>query len=265
MSAFAAKEKLAAIIGVLQIDKLVLAVLNQNYHNNYIRCVNYHEIYHEDGENFLRQLKWYKKYFVNVSEMDFRSFLAGEKKFETKPGIMITFDDGLKGNSKVAQGMLEKFGFTGYFFVSPGLVGKTGYMTWEDLHNLRSKGHVIGCHTESHHRMNLSDTKDILSYEIIESKKHLEKEMGEKIDMFCWCGGEEEHYTKEAACMIREAGYKYAFMTNSFPITQQTNNFQIERSNVEASWNGSLIRFQICGLMDFWFRKKRIRVEELTR
>ena len=87
---------------------------------------------------------------------------------------------------------------------------------------------------------------------------------GTEINLFCWCGGEEETYTQKAAELIRSAGYTYAFMTNSEVIRPDTNRFQMDRSNIEASWPISLVKFQICGLMDYRFSGKRRRVHKLT-
>ena len=80
---------------------------------------------------------------------------------------------------------------------------------------------------------------------------------------FCWCGGEEDTYTKEAAELIR-AHYAYAFMTNSDLIRPDTDPYHLQRTNIEARWPLSLVKFQLCGIMDNRYLPKRNRVNQIT-
>jgi peptidoglycan/xylan/chitin deacetylase (PgdA/CDA1 family) len=174
---------------------------------------------------------------------------------------MLTFDDGYIGNYENALQILEQNSMTGYFLVSSDLVGNVGYMKAEQLKDLIKRGHIIGDHTATHHRMMEDDTKETLEYEIKESKIKLEKMLDTKINIFCWCGGEEEHYTKKAYDKIINAKYKYGFMTNSAPVICSTNRMHIQRINIEDSWSISLTKLQVSGFMDKHFEAKRKRVD----
>ena len=66
------------------------------------------------------------------------------------------------------------------------------------------------------------------------------------------------------ARLIRQH-YRYGMMTNSFPITPETDPYQLDRSNVEASWPMSLVKFQIGGFLDRKLKPKRERVHQLTK
>lgn len=286
---FYIKKGLAFFFNLSGINDLFLYRLNHKYQNRYIRIINYHDTNLYYRKNFEKQLKWYKKHFSNVNYQQFESFLV-TKEFEkhtkiekhrintkyhigikhkknekyrinTKPGIMLTFDDGLAGNFETARKLLKKYGFTGYFMCSSDLVGTKGYMTYQQLKILINEGHVIADHTATHHRMNEDDTKETLIHEIIDSKKTLEEHTGAEIKIFCWCGGEEQHYTKAAYDLIKQAGYKYGFMTNAKPVVKGDNPFHIQRINVEASWPLYLAKFQVCGVMDKRFDAKRKRVD----
>ena len=173
--------------------------------------------------------------------------------------------------------LIEKYGFTGWFFIPVGLIGtgnckpqdKTStkdcsYMTWEDLDKL-SKRHIVGCHTLTHCRLSnlISDKK--LKQEIVDSKKILEDKLNKKNNIFCWVGGEEETCTAKAAKYIRKAGYKYSFMTNNKSIFPGANRFQIQRTNIEADWPLSLVKFYLSGIMDIIYTGKRNRVNKITR
>lgn len=255
------KKQMSAVLEFLRIND---ALLNRNHNKNYIRIINYHDSHQEAIEMFRRQLEWYKCRFCNIDYQQFRKFMNGKLTLIDKPGIMITFDDGKKSNYSVARHLLDEYGFTGYFFVSPDLVGTDDYMNWEEIMQLQREGHIIGSHTCTHHRFNKSDQMSVISYEVVESKQKIEDKTGVPVDIFCWCGGEEEHYTQDAARLIKEAGYKYSFMTNSLPVTPETDNFHVQRSNIEDDWQLSLVKFQLSGIIDNKMKLKRNRVNELT-
>lgn len=260
---FIIKKFLAWILNFLGILDWKLQRLNKHLNNKYIRIINYHDTMIVDQEMFEYQLAWYKKHFINVDYKLFQNFLCNGELPYSKPGIMLTFDDGLKGNFIVARKLLKKYGFTGYFMCSSDLVGTSNYMSYDNLKILVNEGHIIADHTATHHRMNINDTKELLKNEIYYSKKKLEAELKIPIEIFCWCGGEEKHYTKSAYDYIKEAGYKYGFMTNSKPVIQGDNPYNIQRINVESGWPIYLTKFQVSGIMDERFRRKRKRINKL--
>lgn len=242
----------------------------------YIRVINYHGTPKEFRNNFERQLAFYKKYFCSVNLEDLENLLNGKWEKE-KPGLIISFDDGLKSNYTVAAPLLEKYGFTGWFFIPVGLIGTgkckdfhhTGseacsYMSWREITKL-NKNHIIGCHTLTHCRLSNAISNEKLEQEIVESKKVLEDKLSSKNDIFCWVGGEEETYTAKAAKYIRETGYKYTFMTNNKLIFPGENRFQLQRTNIEVDWPLSLVKFYLSGIMDIIYIGKRNRVNKITR
>jgi len=253
----------------------LLLWLQRKLSKNYIRAINYHGTPEKYQYNFEKQLVFYEKNFCSVNLKDLEDLLNG-KWMKKRPGLIISFDDGLKSNYDVAMPLLEKYGFTGWFFVPVGLIGtgnckpqdKTGsmdcrYMKWEDIIKL-SKHHIIGCHTLTHCRLfsNISEHK--LKEEIVNSKEILEQKLNKRNDVFCWVGGEEKTYTAKAAKYIRKAGYKYSFMTNNKPIFPGTNRFQLQRTNIEADWPLSLVKFYLSGIMDTIYTGKRNRVNKIT-
>lgn len=235
-------------------------LLKKKYDGQYIRVVNYHDIPKQDKKTFEQQLRWYAENYTNTTYRKMDEFLQGREVYFAKPGIIITFDDGLCGNFDNALPLLEQYGFTGYFMCSSDLCGMNGYMNYDGLREIVERGHVIGVHTATHHRMEESDTEEILHHEVTESKTKLEHELNRDIDIFCWCGGEEKHYTQKAYKTIVKSKYKYAFMTNSEPVARGTNPLHIQRSNIEGSWPLYLVEFQLCGIMDWRFANKRKRV-----
>src|SRR5438552_1803817 len=90
----------------------------------FIRVVNYHDISTDHAANFESHLAYYVKRFVNVNEDDLRGFLGGKPWLHSKPGLIISFDDGNRSHFELAAPLLEKHGLTGWFFIPSGLIAE---------------------------------------------------------------------------------------------------------------------------------------------
>lgn len=261
---FRSKRIIAFILHISGISSLLLRLNLKRNGSQCIRIVNYHNTTAEGVQNFQKQIMWMQKYYRNVAYDEFVGFLAGDRQLEGLPGIMITFDDGRVGNYEYAKKVLDEFHMTGYFMIPVDLVGTEGYMDSAQLKDLIRDGHVIGSHTCTHHRMRPEDSKEVLEYEIAESKHKLEELLNVPITIFCWCGGEKGTYTPEAQKMIEESGYQYGFMTNSCLVTKNSDKYHLQRTNLEDTWSISLVKFQLSGIMDWRFYRKRKAEDALT-
>ena len=99
-------------------------------------------------------------------------FLKNGKWHKNKPGLILSFDDGIKDNFEIAYPLLEKYGFIGWFFVPTDFVitavkeqlgfAKNHQITmnmdlkedrvafnWDEI-NILANNLVIGGHTRSH-------------------------------------------------------------------------------------------------------------------
>ncbi len=278
------KDKIALLLDKLFINQLVF-LFTLRWYGKHIRVINYHGTPGEEMANFEGQLKFYQKYYAPVTYNDLENFFTGKGWHKSKPGLIISFDDGHRTNYDYALPLLEKYGFTGWFFIPPGLIEgskdeqenfvsiekfKGGYndgrflMSWDEINKL-CQMHAVGCHTLTHHRMSNNDSEEVLEKEIAVSKKLFEKKINRPVDVFCWVGGEEYTYTKKAADKIKNAGYQFSFMTNTYPLTPKQNPLQIQRTNIESDNPLFLVRFQLGFLMDMLYYRKRKRVNQLTQ
>ncbi len=253
----------------------------------YIRIVNYHGTPLTEADLFEKQLRRYREIFVPATRADLATLLDCEPWSHEKPGLIITFDDGLRSNFDVAAPLLERYGFSGWFFIPTNFIealpenqaafaehhrivfsempsDRRLAMSWDEARALTRKHHV-GCHTATHHRMVETTSADQLGAEIIGSKQKLEARLGEPVDSFCWVGGEENTYSSAAAAHVRAAGYKYGFMTNCAVVRPNTSCYQLQRTNIEAGWSLEVVDFQLSGLLDLVYWPKRTRVNRLTR
>lgn len=68
-----------------------------------------------------------------------------------KPVLLaLTFDDGTKGHITEVAPLLKKHGWTATFNIITSRIGTPGYMTWDDVRELKRQGHEIASHTVSH-------------------------------------------------------------------------------------------------------------------
>ncbi|MCW7497038.1 polysaccharide deacetylase family protein [Leptospira levettii] len=250
----------------------------------YIQVVTYHDTPNKDRDLFRKQLEWYQKQYVNCSVQLFKDFLKYKKWPFDKPGLIISFDDGLKSNFNMAIPLLEEFGFTGWFMVPPGFIelnaeahskfcndslidyqevpGQTRIgATWEDIKQASQKGHQICSHSMNHKRLSDQLTFNEVDIEILESKNLLENKLGIEIEFFTWVGGEESSYGKTAFEKMLEAGYEYIFCTNCSPVYPDSNTKFLERYHVDSWSSLRQLRFILqSGLYDISYLFKRRRI-----
>ncbi len=285
MAAPQKKELLAGVLDKLAILRALVGIQKLCF-RPFIRAVNYHAVPECWAETFEQQLRYYQKHFVPVGLEDLAHLAAGTWPHE-KPGLIISFDDGLRDNAEVAAPLLEKYGFIGWFFIPTGFIDTPPdrqldfakehdiftvhgdvetlpyAMSWEQVRYL-AEHHVVGCHTETHIRLRAELTEQQLHREIGDAKQHLEERLEREISVFCWVGGEAWSYSPQAAKHIRDAGFEASFMTNNSLIRPGVNLLQLHRTNIEADWSLATVRFQISGIMDFLYTKKRRLVNRLT-
>ncbi|HYH40897.1 MAG TPA: polysaccharide deacetylase family protein [Burkholderiales bacterium] len=269
------------------VTRLLLRAQALIHRHGYVRVLNYHDTPPQHAGTFEQQVRFYAEHFTPVGLGDLGRFFGHGFWPAAKPGLIISFDDGLLSNYEVAAPILERYGFTGWFFVATALL-ESGpeeqaglgrgdnrllvhcwpehgrlVMSAQEARALAAR-HVIGSHTRTHRRMSSDVAAEVMEDEIAGARAQLEAQLGAPVDAFAWVGGEEGSYSAEAARIIRRAGYSYAFMTNSAPVVPGTNPFQIQRTNIEASWPLDVVRFQVSGIMDALYLPKRTRVNRLT-
>lgn len=252
----------------------------------HMRAINYHDVPRSRASDFESQIRRFAQDYQSVDLEGLRALMRGEWR-GTKPGLLITFDDGLRSHADVAAPILERYGFSGWFMVPIGFVTAppSDQARWAREHQIDVSGegfdddrvalsqndlvrlagrHVVGCHTQSHRRLGAGLDESTLRTEIPEAREMLEKMMGTPVSVFTWVGGEEHSYSSAAAKMIRDAGFEFGFMTNSAPIRRGTPPLQLQRSNIEADFPIELTRLVLSGFYDLIYWPKRRRVNRLT-
>lgn len=276
----------ATLMNFLKINEILLRFQSKFYRTGYIRAVNYHDVPPSDLSSFEEQLRFFKNYFSSVSISDLENFFSNKSWSKYKPGLIISFDDGLRSHYSTAAPLLEKYGFTGWFLVPTDFIDAPvdkqsayclshditfGYdygdgrrsMTWNEIKDLDNK-HVVVSHTRSHLRLGESVPEDKLKTEIIGSKKILKEKLGHDIIFFGWVGGEVDSYSGTAYRWIQKAGYKYSFMTKAGPILPNTSTQNLHRIFLGSNWPLHIVKLHFSGVLDILYYKQRAKINRRT-
>ena len=208
--------------------------LNKVRYGSYIKTINYHNTPYYNKEEFEKQLKYYSKYFSSVNEAELDNFFNEKKWHKEKPGLIIAMYNGYRNNYDIMYPLLEKYGFTGWFFVPSAFINIENKqqkdfadqhtlklvndeyqddryaMNWQELKK-KKKSHVVGSHTKTHEEIVKTSTDKEMKREILESKVEIENKIKKKVKSFCWLGGYRFNYNTKAASYIKRAGYKFLF------------------------------------------------------
>lgn len=115
-------------------------------------------------------------------------------------------------------------------------------MTWDDVRGLARSGHTVGAHTMTHPNLAHVSTEDA-RYELGESKRILEKKLGQNVRHFSYpCPALDPHWNENTVKLTAEVGYSTAVTTHSSAAWRGTNPLIIPRTYVpreeyEFLWN----------------------------
>jgi peptidoglycan/xylan/chitin deacetylase (PgdA/CDA1 family) len=145
--------------------------------------------------------------------------------------ILITFDDGHLNNYTTAFPIMEKYGFTGIVYIVGGYMGTPEYMGADQIREMAKAGWEVGSHTMSH--LDLTTlSPDQQYYEIVQSRKFLEAEIGVPILTFSYPFGE---INRTVINMVYSTGY-IAGMGLGYTHDQGTSNlFTLQRRDVNGT------------------------------
>lgn len=130
-----------------------------------------------------------------------------------KNQVALTFDDGGESFHSIIAPILEKYEFKGYFFITTGLIGTTGFMSRKQIIDLRDRGHFIGAHSHTHpqNMTELSNTQ--IELEWSNSICILNEIISSKIKMASIPGG---FYSEQSRIALKKNGVNMIF--TSIPV-----------------------------------------------
>lgn len=135
-----------------------------------------------------------------------------------RPLLSIEFDDGWKNAYQSGFPEVERFGYRATQYVITETPGWSGYMTVNEMKNLKSRGHDIGSHTISH--PDLATLSNIeVDRQLRESKAFLDSNLSQNTRLFVTPYCSSNAYVKSAAQQY------YSMLRNCQPAPNTKQNF----------------------------------------
>lgn len=159
--------------------------------------------------------------------------------------VMITYDDTRLEHFTIAKNEMDKYGFKGVFYIMTISIGKTNYMSKEQIKQLADEGHAIGSHTWDHHRVDRYKNENTIQYggrdivvndwdfQLTNSKKQLEEITGKPVTSFAYPFG---IWSKEALPEVAKRGYDLAFQLST-PRDSTMPLMTVRRMIVSPNWS----------------------------
>ncbi|MDA8177996.1 MAG: polysaccharide deacetylase family protein [Deltaproteobacteria bacterium] len=186
------------------------------------------KIYAIDEREFRRQMKHLSEEgYHTICAEDFMSWRSGIGEIPDKC-ILITFDDGHATNISKGLPILQEYNFRADFFITTGFVGKSNFLTRENILTLRRAGMGIGSHTVTHAMLNDLDI-DSIRVELADSKEYLENLLGENVVTLSVPGGRISKIVRKIA---KEVGYEAIFTSHTGMNDREANLFSVKRITV---------------------------------
>ena len=220
-------------------------------------CLMYHEL-ERPGRSLCQSDRGYQRYVL--PEIRFRDHMrwlrsegwrgmsVGEALTSFQPGgIVITFDDGCETDLIAAAPILTEAGFHATFYVTAGFVGRPGYMSAAQLHELSRSGFEIGCHSMSHAYLNDLSPPE-LEMEIVTARAKLEEIIGGKVEHFSCPGG---RFDRRVLALAKQAGYRSVANSRVRANSASTDPYGLGRIAITRELDQSAFE-QICKGDNLW-------------
>ena len=195
----------------------------------------------DELEQLLSQLR--RLGYQTISSREFRAWQQGVGKLPER-SVVLTFDDGYVSHFELVVPLLLRYKFSGIFFVPVELVGRPGYMNWEQLRKLVFLGMEVGSHGMAHQALTSLSPKQ-LDNELATSKRILEQRLGLPVRAIAAPGGFWNHAVAEA---VKHAGYEAAWVSTVGTNGKETNSLALRR--VVVRWPFSADR--IVAMVEGW-------------
>ena len=192
-------------------------------------------------ESLLSQLR--KLSYQTVSSRQFRAWQDSKATLPERT-VVLTFDDGYASHFEVVAPLLLRYHFSGTFFIAPELIGKRGYMTWDQLRKLVFLGMEIGSHGMSHEPLT-AVSRDRLQEELVSSKRTLEQRLGIPVQAIAAPRG---FWSRAVADAVQQAGYEAAWVSTIGTNGEATNPLALRR--VVVRWPFSVE--QLVAMVEGW-------------
>lgn len=168
--------------------------------------------------DYRRFCRFFKENFDVVSLEAFLGRLAAGRSVEGQ--LVITHDDGYLDNRLEAAPILADLGVPATFFITTDFIesevvprwdAEAGtahpWMSWDQVREMRRMGFEIGSHTRTHADLGRIPPEETVR-ELRESRERLERELGERPDLFAYPFGGLANITEANRQVVRNSGFR---------------------------------------------------------
>lgn len=156
--------------------------------------------------------------------------LSGREALPAKP-VILTFDDGYADAFTYAFPLLRRHGFAGTFFITVNLIGRPGYLTWDQVRALDAAGMDIESHAMEHKPMTAFGPAG-LAYEMGTARAILSQQLGHEVRFFAYPSGAYSAATIQGAA---NNGYYAAFVKSGGSLQSLDWAYALRRTRVGGS------------------------------
>ncbi|MGD9140982.1 MAG: glycosyltransferase [bacterium] len=212
--------------------------------------------------NFRRHLEYFRKRgFTAITFREYGEFASGMRDMSDFPRrpIILTFDDGYRDNFTNLLPMMNEFGFRGVLFLLGDNSADYNFwdadrgdhydplMTLEEKKAFLQAGWEIGAHSMTHPDLTAMDYGQA-KWEIEESRRRLEADLGAEIVSFAYPGGRVDERVKR---LTQQAGFVFGISTDTGGLHIEDDRFQVFRVNMFPGDAG----FQLWKKSSSWYRR----------
>jgi len=198
-------------------------------------------VYNTEINVFRKQMAYLHAKRIKTLTID-ELFLKGSS-IEGEEAVCLTFDDGWRGNYLHAYPVLQEYGLKATFFIATDLIGKSFYMTWEDIREMAASGMSIQSHTVTHHPLAHMGGGRVL-FELSESKRVIEERLGQEVRHLSLPHGIKDERIWPLA---KEIGYESICTSDVGFQTWESNGPWIKRINIGDGTSEKKFRLIIQG------------------
>jgi peptidoglycan/xylan/chitin deacetylase (PgdA/CDA1 family) len=128
--------------------------------------------------------------------------------------VVLSFDDGLESDYRVAFPLLVENGFSAAFFVNTAEIGNPGRLGWSEIREMQQAGMSFQSHGHQHVDYSRLDPRTA-TQQLRRSRELLEQNLGRRVECFSAPYGLLKRPLIRAA---HEAGFQFIFSSRNWPV-----------------------------------------------
>ena len=182
---------------------------------------------------FAAQMLWLRSHgFHAISQRRLFDALERGSPLPARP-VLITFDDGYRNILWNAAPVLARLHMPATAYVITARISgpDSSFLTWSELRRLEGRGFDIGSHTVHHLELPYLNRAQAL-FELVASRRALEKHLGHPVQWFSFPAGAEN---AALLPLVRRAGYVLAVTTQPGELQSADHPFLLHRDEILAT------------------------------